>query len=129
MLQFKQNLPENFKQFLVNQIIQDGISIINIRSSSYHPQTGGFRPVEIMIEKNGNEADLYYLTEFQYFGVGTYAELGKSNDFDFLDNRYQSSISYEVMNESHLELFMLITTNLANYIACDSFDEITVTNC
>lgn len=129
MLQFKQNLPENFKQFLVSQIIQDGISIINIRSSSYHPQTGGFRPVEIMIEKHGNEADLYYLTEFQYFGVGTYAELGKSNDFDFLDNRYQSSISYEVMNESHLELFMLITTNLANYIACDFFDEITVTNC
>ncbi|EKA5635828.1 DUF2787 family protein [Vibrio navarrensis] len=59
MLNHKQNLPfsvtSKLSEFLAQRINKDGLSVINFRNSKYHPETGGFRPVEIMIEKIGRK--------------------------------------------------------------------------
>jgi hypothetical protein len=75
---------EEFKALLKPYITQaktDGQSItLNFRDPSYSPEAGGFHPVEIMIQPNGQIA---YITDFSYVGSGPYAELVKELDFDF----------------------------------------------
>ena len=81
MLNLKQTLPfavpTELIQFVSEHVERDGLSVINFRSNDYHPQTGGFRPVEIMVEKLGDNFAVVYYTEFSYFGQGSFAELGK----------------------------------------------------
>lgn len=129
MLTLKQDLPfdvsTDFCEFVTTHIKRDGLSVINLRDSSYHPDTGGFRPVEIMVDKVGEHFAIIYYTEFRYFGSSTYAELGKSNDFDFSHGIYFSDIMGERPIDSTLsEAFNLFVKNTLNYIKLEVLDEV-----
>ena len=52
---------------------------LNFRSPDYSPDTGGYRPVEIRLEKQTGNWGMAYVTEFTYIG----GELVKDLDFDF----------------------------------------------
>lgn len=133
MLNFtKQNLPfelpEKFVEFLTEHIKKDGFNCINLRSSNYDAESGGVRPVEIAVEKKGDDAKIHYYTEFAYAGIGIYAELVKSNDFDFINRRYASEFTeLSGFGDDFKEVFDMFANNLTFYIDIDSFDEIKVT--
>lgn len=52
---------------------------LNFRSPDYFADTGGYRPVEIRLEKRAGSWGMAYVTEFTYLG----GELVKDLDFDF----------------------------------------------
>jgi len=56
---------------------------INFLDSSYSAERGGFHPVEIRLEKHGEDWHFCYITDFAYLGSGPYAELAKELNFDF----------------------------------------------
>ncbi|NAX34110.1 DUF2787 domain-containing protein [Vibrio sp. V27_P1S3P104] len=131
MLNHKQNLPfsvtSKLSEFLAQRINKDGLSIINFRNSKYHAEAGGFRPVEVMIEKSGESYAIIYYTEFRYFGQGIYAELGKSNDFDFRELTYYAEFIGPVpFDEEVGEMFNLFVSNTLSYAEMGCFDEIKV---
>lgn len=72
----------------INSILQteskaDGHGIvINYYSPKYSATRGGFHPVELALNAEGN---LMYLTDFSYMG----AELEKELDWDFTHERFQ----------------------------------------
>lgn len=131
MLTLKQDLPFEFNasaelcKFVTEHVKKDGLSVINLRSSSYHPENGGFRPVEIMVDKLGDYFAIVYYTEFRYYGQGTYAELGKSNNFDFSYGSFQSEhLGVSTMDASFGEMFSLFITNTLNYFSMVMFDDV-----
>lgn len=68
---------------------------LNFRSPGYSAEQGGFRPVEIRLEQQGNNVwSICYITEFTYVGQGPFAELAKSVDFDFQAGMYQDLHGY-----------------------------------
>ena len=60
--------------------------IINYRDPSYSAETGGFHPVELSISPSG---DLLYLTDFAYFGMPPFVELGIELDWNFEQNSFR----------------------------------------
>ncbi|MCU7793911.1 DUF2787 domain-containing protein [Aeromonas caviae] len=52
---------------------------LNFRSPDYSADTGGYRPVEVRLEKRAGSWGMAYVTEFTYLG----GELVKDLDFDF----------------------------------------------
>ena len=54
--------------------------IINFRDPDYSAESGGYHPVEIGVDAKGR---IQYITDFAYYGQGSYAELDKELDFDF----------------------------------------------
>lgn len=134
MIQFPHNalpieIPELLRSFIVEHVKKDGLTTINLRDSTYHPTSGGFRPVEIMVEKKGHNISLVYVTEFRYFGEGTYAELGKSLDFDFQNNRYYDRVKNSELATKHNSLFELLTNNFISYSQLGLFDQLEITHC
>jgi hypothetical protein len=59
--------------------------VLNFRDPNYSSTKGGFHPVEIAIDGDG---DLIYLTDFSYVGVPPYTELEKELDWDFSRGRF-----------------------------------------
>lgn len=93
-IQYK-NYPLAVSLQLVNiltaEIDQSGVDgskgcILNFRDPNYSADSGGYHPVEIMINK---EARLQYITDFAYYGYGAHAELSKELDFDFSQGLFQ----------------------------------------
>ena len=78
-------LPPEFVQ-VVNSVIQDAGMfegrdlIINFRDPSYSAESGGFHPVEVHVDADGN---LLSLTDFAFFGMPPFAELGIELDWSF----------------------------------------------
>ncbi|BDY04694.1 DUF2787 family protein [Ferrimonas sp. YFM] len=123
-------LPFRLKLSLLRQLefrlsevlkIQPGASslILNFRDPSYSPQTGGYHPVEIRLERCVGESSwrLCYITDFAYFGDGPYVELAKELDFDFT-----SGVGYQAYAGEHpirrcLQLFRLWETNFLHYLS------------
>ncbi|MCH8493898.1 MAG: DUF2787 domain-containing protein [Idiomarina sp.] len=68
---------------------------LNFRDPKYSAEAGGFRPVEIRLEQQGDNVwSICYITEFTYVGLGPFAELEKSVDFDFQAGMYQDLHGY-----------------------------------
>jgi hypothetical protein len=132
MLNFStQELPFALSEKLVNWLSslveQDGVTTINIRDSSYSADNGGFRPVEICVEKKGDKAFLHYLTEFTFAGLGIYAELVKSNDFDFSNDRFEIEffgLTAQCLGHECEEHFTLLTKNLVEYVNEEYLDTV-----
>jgi hypothetical protein len=59
--------------------------VLNFRDPTYSVINGGFHPVEIAIDGDG---DLTYLTDFSFVGIPPYTELEKELDWDFLQGRF-----------------------------------------
>jgi len=74
--------------------------ILNFRDPTYSARTGGYHPVEIMLNKQGI---IQYITDFAFVGQGECCELAKEIDFDFaagiiqqLDRCYPIENAYEL---------------------------------
>ena len=71
---------------VVNDLLKDtslngsGIVAVNFRDPSYSAENGGYHPVEIHIDSNGN---LLSITDFAYFGCPPMVELGIELDWSF----------------------------------------------
>lgn len=116
-------VPALFAQFLSSFLADksDGFTTINFSDSSYGPEAGGFRPVEIGIEKNGEDACIQYLTEYRYFGDGM---LDKSTDFDFDLNTFRIEYIVETLDYAdHGDYFNLYVANLRRYVKSGMLDE------
>ncbi|WP_171353687.1 DUF2787 family protein [Vibrio coralliilyticus] len=127
MLTLKQNLPfyipEIFNTFVSERVTRDGISVINFRDSSYDHVSGGFRPVEIKVEKLGKHYALISTTEFAYLGQESLPKLSKYQHFDFINNTYSSkSGDLPIDLEAGASLQSLIESTLTFAL----FDEVKV---
>lgn len=129
MLTIKQDIPfaipTKLVEFISRHVEKDGQSTINFRDKSYSPTEGGFRPVEIMVEKRDKQFAIHYFTEFSFQGPTCYAELAKSNDFDFLKNYlYSNAIGTMELNAELGEVFELFANNVIAYFEMGAFDEV-----
>lgn len=98
---------------LVKNIDSNAVTI-NFRDPDYSPQTGGFHPVEIRLEKADDQWQLCYITDFCYVGYQGQWELVKELDFDFSCGVFQS-ISGLLVIEAAAELYPIWEQNFLCY--------------
>ena len=98
---------------LVKNIDSNAVTI-NFRDPDYSPQTGGFHPVEIRLEKSADQWQLCYITDFCYVGYAGQWELVKELDFDFSCGVFQS-ISGLLVIEAAAELYPIWEQNFLCY--------------
>ncbi len=98
---------------LVKNIDSKAVTI-NFRDPDYSPQTGGFHPVEIRLEKGDDQWQLCYITDFCYVGYQGQWELVKELDFDFSCGVFQS-ISGLLVIEAAAELYLIWEQNFLCY--------------
>ena len=85
--------------------------VLNFRDPTYSAISGGFHPVEIAIDGDG---DLIYVTDFSYVGIPPYTELEKELDWDFSQGRFhQFGCDYDL--ECGRGLLNLYLKNLNSY--------------
>jgi hypothetical protein len=102
-------------QILEQEISRANIShtepiYLNFRDPGYSAETGGFHPVEIMIQ----DRRIHYITDFMYYGSGPWAELGKDLDFDFATGLFQQQ-GVDNPIERGRSMFALWTQNFCSY--------------
>ena len=86
---------------------------INFRDPNYSAEEGGFHPVEIHVAENGV---LETVTDFAYFGMPPFQELGIELDWSFVDGYFRQFDSmYDL--EASQALFHLWAENFAAYYA------------
>jgi len=91
--------------------------IINFRDPTYSATTGGYHPVEIMLNQQGV---IQYITDFAYVGSGEMAELTKELDFDFSNGLLeQMGRCYPI--ENAWELFPVWQQNFCAYYSSQVF--------
>jgi hypothetical protein len=78
-------LPPEFVR-VINDLLKDTsleapeIVALNFRDPSYSASNGGFHPVEIHVDSKG---DVLCVTDFAYFGIPPFVELGIELDWSF----------------------------------------------
>lgn len=87
---------------------------INFRDPTYSPEEGGFHPVEIRLERQGNKWHFCYITDFAYVGSGPYAELAKELDFDFQSGVFQNLFGVFPIEQA-TEMFKIWESNFLRY--------------
>jgi hypothetical protein len=97
--------------------------ILNFRDAHYSAETGGYHPMELSIDLEGN---LQYLTDFSYAGMPPYAELEKELDWDFTHNRF-SQFGRDFDLECGRALLGLYTRNFTAYHDSGAY-EVTVSS-
>ena len=108
-------LPPEFVQ-VINGVVQsapdvDKGVIINFRDPHYSADTGGFHPVEIHVDSQG---EMLCLTDFAYFGSPPFIELGIELDFSFEHDYFRQFDSmYDL--DCGRSLLGLYTRNFAAY--------------
>lgn len=107
---------------ILNSLVKENVDyIINLWSSSYSAETGGYRPVEVMIR----DSQVIYMTDFTYIGSGPYAELVKGMDWDFSARECGQTGMYFDLEEA-VELWGLYQSNFVDYFKAGKFDDVTV---
>lgn len=92
---------------------------LNFRDPDYSAERGGYRPVEIRVNDDG---EIVYITEFTYFGQGAFAELSKATDFDFGERTYRNEYrTYVITDRGVEEFYRLWESNFCAYIEMDVF--------
>jgi len=92
--------------------------ILNFRDPTYSVTTGGYHPVEIMLNQNGM---IQYITDFSYVGSGDMAELAKELDFDF-SNGLLEQMGRRYPIENAWELFPVWQQNFCAYYSSNVFN-------
>lgn len=105
---------------LNNSTLPNAITF-NFRDEKYSAEHGGYHPVEIRIEKQGDEYFVSYITDFCYVGTGDYAELVKDVDFDFRDQQFYLIDFPSMPIEEGEELFTTLIFNFASYYQMDAY--------
>jgi len=118
--------PVNISQQLVTIIskelaksevdIAEGF-IINFRDPDYSAESGGYHPVEIGVDAKGR---ILYITDFAYYGQGSYAELDKELDFDFGYGVFQQ-MGREYPVKQGASLFKIWQSNFCSYYRSQVF--------
>ena len=90
---------------------------MNFRDPSYGPESGGFHPVEIRLQRRGNLWSLVYMTDFSYVGMGDYAELAKEVDFDFSSQEGLVAYAHVVPLSELGEFYELWEGNFLTYLS------------
>lgn len=100
---------------------------VNFKDSHYHPDHGGYHPVEVGVFKGSNGIlRLQYITDFAYVGH-PYPELVKEIDFEFQDDKLNGYLMGQRLNAGDSKnLYQLWEGNFLNYVEMDCFDEIKV---
>ncbi len=97
---------------------EQGTRILNFRDPNYSVTTGGYHPVEIMLNEKGV---IQYITDFTYVGSGHMAELAKELDFDFSSGLLeQMGRCYPI--ENAWELFPIWQQNFCAYYEMGVFE-------
>jgi hypothetical protein len=87
---------------------------INFRDPNYSADDGGYHPVEIRLENEGDSWRFNYITDFTYVGSGYMAELAKDLDFDFDAGVFQNLFgTYPI--EQAIEMFQVWESNFVYY--------------
>ncbi|PKI12946.1 DUF2787 family protein [Colwellia sp. 12G3] len=87
---------------------------INFRDPTYSADDGGYHPVEIRLENEGDGWRFCYITDFCYVGSGYVAELAKDLDFDFDTGVFQNLFgTYPI--EQAIEMFQVWESNFVYY--------------
>jgi hypothetical protein len=87
---------------------------INFRDPNYSADEGGYHPVEIRLENEGDDWRFCYITDFCYVGSGYMAELAKDLDFDFDTGVFQNLFgTYPI--EQAIEIFQVWESNFVYY--------------
>ena len=101
-----------------NESQYNNYCILSFRDPTYSARTGGYHPVEIMINKNGT---IQYVTDFSYVGSIDMPELAKELDFDFSAGILeQMGRCYPI--ENAYELFPIWQQNFMAYYQNGVFD-------
>jgi hypothetical protein len=88
--------------------------VLNFRDPTYSAENGGYHPVEIRLENEGDCWRFCYITDFCYVGSGYMAELAKDLDFDFDAGVFQNLFgTYPI--EQAIEMFQIWETNFVYY--------------
>jgi len=86
----------------------------NFRDPNYSADDGGYHPVEIRLENDGDGWHFSYITDFCYVGSGYMAELAKDLDFDFDAGVFQNLFgTYPI--EQAIEIFQVWESNFVYY--------------
>jgi hypothetical protein len=87
---------------------------INFRDPNYSADDGGYHPVEIRLENEGDGWSFCYITDFCYVGSGYMAEFAKDLDFDFDVGVFQNLFgTYPI--EQAIEIFQIWESNFVYY--------------
>ena len=102
---------------LLNTVIKESSAdtsngvILNFRDSTYSAESGGFHPMELSVSSKG---DLLYLTDFAYFGMSPFTELGIELDWNFEQDSFRQGDSYYAL-QCGRSLLGLYTKNFTAY--------------
>jgi hypothetical protein len=99
---------------------------INFRDPNYSADDGGYHPVEIRLENEGDGWRFCYITDFVFVGSGYIAELAKDLDFDFQAGIFQNLFgTYPI--EQAIEMFQIWENNFVFYTTISKVFSINVT--
>jgi hypothetical protein len=98
---------------------------INFRDPNYSSDDGGYHPVEIRLENEGDCWRFVYITDFTYVGTGYCAELAKDLGFDLDAGIFQNLFgTYPI--EHAIEMFQVWESNFVYYAMVAKVFEVTV---
>jgi len=87
---------------------------INFRDPNYSSDDGGYHPVEIRLENEGDGWRFCYITAFVFVGSGYMAEFAKDLDFDFDTGVFQNLFgTYPI--EQAIKMFQIWESNFVYY--------------
>jgi len=110
-LKLSKDLINIIEQQIENKKASDGYLTLSFRDPTYSAETGGYHPVEILINADGQ---VQYITDFSFVGQGGYAELVKELDFDFSLNIFQQ-MGRDYPLEQGAGLFKIFQSNFCSY--------------
>jgi hypothetical protein len=88
--------------------------VLNFRDPNYSAENGGYHPVEIRLENEGDCWRFSYITDYIFVGSGHCAELAKDLDFDFDAGIFQNLFgTYPI--EQAIEIFQVWESNFVYY--------------
>ena len=88
-----------------------GGCVISFRDADYSSISGGYHPVEIMVDQHGGIA---YITDFSFVGRPPHVELVKELDFDFSCSRFSQMSNDYPIDVGH-ELYLIWSSNFCQY--------------
>jgi hypothetical protein len=87
---------------------------INFCDPNYSSDDGGYHPVEIRLENEGDCWRFCYITDFCYVGSDYMAELTKDLDFDFDAGIFQNFFGTYPIGQA-IEMFQIWESNFVYY--------------
>ncbi|TOD30835.1 hypothetical protein CGJ66_22555 [Vibrio parahaemolyticus] len=123
-----ERLYRTLVQYIEQQGQQRASSVtLNFRDQSYSADEGGYHPVEINVQRKGNEWHILYISDFAYMG-NYYPELERNMDFDFGNG--QDFVAYmgwqPIRSRGVRDLYRLWERNFLSYLKIGTYDSISV---